>query len=287
MDIKINKNNPTINEIPAGLTWFFIGQPKTWKTSASAKWSDKGVDGTLIIDADLGADFVAGANNITVTCLNPPTRDKIVDGKRILQDGKPAVELIPPEERGYSFRSGEDRGKPMPVYSLAEVYAFLRDHWSELPYDTLVIDTIDEINKWIETAVTTEMGIPAMGDGQWGSDWARARKKNIDLVVRLQRLMKKYASTLILVSHAKQSTVTDGKVQLLPELPRGLAYAVSAKADVIGYATIDKETGLSNISFKGYDERAVGSRLRPLAQKKLLFDYETVKNEILKYKEKE
>ena len=51
-------------------------------------------------------------------------------------------------------------------------------------------------------------------------------------------------------------------------------------------SSINKESGKSHISFEGYDERAVGSRLRPLAQKEMLFDYETVKQEILSYKEK-
>ena len=84
MNIEINKNQSMeemSSQLPDGITWFFIGQPKTWKTSAASKWSDKGTDGTLIIDADLGADFVPDANNITVTCLNPPTRVKTVDGK--------------------------------------------------------------------------------------------------------------------------------------------------------------------------------------------------------------
>ena len=79
MNIEINKNQSVeemSSQLPDGITWFFIGQPKTWKTSAASKWSDKGTDGTLIIDADLGADFVPDANSVTVTCLNPPTRVK-------------------------------------------------------------------------------------------------------------------------------------------------------------------------------------------------------------------
>lgn len=77
----------------------------------------------------------------------------------------------------------------------------------------------------------------------------------------------------------------DGKVQLAPELPRGLGYALAAKADVIGYSTASKEDGKYYISFETYDERVVGSRLKPLAQKVLPFEYEAVSNEILKYKE--
>ena len=39
------------------------------------------------------------------------------------------------------------------------------------------------------------------------------------------------------------------------------------------------------ISFEGYDERMVGSRLRPLAQKLLPFDYDSIIKEINSFKE--
>ena len=97
--------------------------------------------------------------------------------------------------------------------------------------------------------------------------------------------MKKKGGNLVLVSHSKTSQMQDGKVQLAPELPRGLGYALAAKADVIGYSTASKEDGKYYISFETYDERVVGSRLKPLAQKVLPFEYEAVSNEILKYKE--
>tara|TARA_Y100000361_G_scaffold132861_1_gene130623 strand:+ start:9234 stop:10109 length:876 start_codon:yes stop_codon:yes gene_type:complete len=291
MKIEVIKNQSMeemSQNLPDGITWFFIGQPKTWKTSAASKWSDKGTDGVLIIDADLGADFVPNANSVTVTCLNPPTRNKMSDNKKIVKNGKEVMELIPPTERGYVYRSGPSKGEPMPVYSLAEVYAWLRNEWEKLPYDTLVIDTVDEINKWIEEVVIQELNIKEMGDGQnFGKDWRLARSKNLDIILRLQRLMKRTGSALILLSHAKQTAITDGKAQLMPAVPSGLGYALTAKADVIGYAQVNKESGKSHISFQGYDERTIGSRLRPLAQKEMLFDYETVKQEILSYKEKD
>ena len=72
-----------------------------------------------------------------------------------------------------------------------------------------------------------------------------------------------------------------------PELPRGLGYGLAAKADVIGYSTASKEDGGYYISFEAYDERVVGSRLRPLAQKVLPFNYDAITKEILSYKEEE
>ena len=38
------------------------------------------------------------------------------------------------------------------------------------------------------------------------------------------------------------------------------------------------------MSFEAYDERVVGARLAPLAQKVLPFDYQAVSDEILTYK---
>ena len=39
------------------------------------------------------------------------------------------------------------------------------------------------------------------------------------------------------------------------------------------------------MSFQAYDERTVGSRLKPLAQKTLPFSYKSIKEEILNYEE--
>jgi hypothetical protein len=41
------------------------------------------------------------------------------------------------------------------------------------------------------------------------------------------------------------------------------------------------------ISFVAFDERTIGSRLRPLAGKRLPFSYAAVKAEVLAYKEQE
>ena len=286
MDIKIRKVSTNWEVLPTGLTWYFIGQPKTGKTTQASKWSSKGSEGVLLIDTDLGSDFADKANTITVTSVNTPTRPSMVDDKQVTKDGKPVMEVIPNDERGYYHRTGDDVGQPMEVYSMVEVYHYLKDNFKELPYDTIAIDTIDHINRWIEQEVCDERGQTAMGEGSsWGADWAQARKKNIDILKRFQTLCKSLSKNLVIISHAKNTVVTDGKSQLGPELPKGLAYAVTASADVIGYAMANKEDGKFYISFQAYDERTVGSRLRPLAQKTLPFDYNSVISEILKYKE--
>lgn len=270
----------------SGLTWYIIGQPKSGKTTQASQWSEKGQEGVLLIDTDLGSDFVEGANTVTCVSVYPPREEKKhEDGSIIVKDGQPIVEVTPPEKRGYYYRSGPNKGKPMPVYSLQEILQWLRKEWDKLPYDTIAIDTIDQVNQWIEDIVTNELNIDMMGQGDWGADWGMARRKNVDIIVKLQRFLKKVGGNMVLISHSKASAMTDGKVQLRPELPRGLGYALTAKADVIGYTTVEKENNEYNISFISYDERTVGSRLKPLAQKKLPFDYKTVIKEIKKYKE--
>ena len=279
--------NTWSTDLPDGITWYFIGQPKTGKTTQAANWSPLGYEGVLLLDTDLGADFVDKANVVTISSLNPPTRYQMKDGIKVVKKGNPVVEIIPPEERGFHYRNGKNRGKPMPAYSLAEIVTDLMNNWKDLPYDTIAIDTVDMVNSWIEEIVCKELEISEMGQGEWGADWGKARKKNTDIIVRLQRFLKKVGGNLVLVSHSKQTAVTDGKAQLSPNLPRGLANALTARADVVGYTTCNKTDGAYEVSFESYDERMVGSRLKPLAQKQLPFDYQAIIKEITNYKEKE
>ena len=203
-----------------------------------------------------------------------------------MKDGEPQQEIIPPNERGSYYRTGKEKGTAMPVYSLAEAFSWIRKEWDKLSYDTIVIDTITEVNQWIEAVVKEELGISAMGQGEWGTDWGMARRKNLDIMKRLQNFIKKKGGNLVIIGHSKTTTVTDGKAQLSPELPGGLTRALTAKADVIGYVTGNKSTETFSIDFQSYDERAIGSRLKPLVQKILPLSYEAVINEIKSYKEK-
>ena len=204
------------------------------------------------------------------------------------QKGQPIKRIVPANERGFYHRTGKKKGKPMEVYSLQEIFMWLSEEWDKLSYDTVVIDTIDEVNEWIQDEVVTELGIGAMGEGQWGADWGKARRRNVDIVKRFQGFLKSKGANLILISHSKSTQMQDSKVQLSPDLPRGLAYALTAKADVIGYCTADKDSKGYYVSFHAYDERTVGSRLLPLAQQTLELSYEAIKDKIVNFeKEKE
>ena len=121
MELNIRKISTDWDEMPAGLTYMIIGQPKTGKTTAASSWSPKGQEGVLIIDTDLGSDFVDGANTVTVTSLNAPTREKKVDGKVVTENGFAVYEVIPPIERGHYIRSGPNKGEPLETYSMITV----------------------------------------------------------------------------------------------------------------------------------------------------------------------
>ena len=288
MDIKVRNISTDWSVMPGGLTWYFIGQPKTGKTTAASGWSEQGQKGVLLLDTDLGVDFVDGANTVTVASLNPPEENVLEKGEQVYnKKGQPQTKIVSPEKRGFYHRIGKNKGKPMEVYSLQEIFMWLHDNWDKLKYDTVVIDTIDEVNGWIEKEVTKELNIDAMGEGQWGADWGKARRRNIDIIKRFQGFLKSKGAALILISHSKSTQIQDSKVQLSPDLPRGLAYALTAKADVIGYCTADKDSKGYYISFQAYDERTVGSRLKPLAQKTLELSYESIKEQISTYEKEE
>jgi len=288
MDIKVRNISTDWSVMPGGLTWYFIGQPKTGKTTAASGWSEQGQKGVLLLDTDLGVDFVDGANTVTVASLNPPEENVLEKGEQVYnKKGQPQTKIVSPEKRGFYHRIGKNKGKPMEVYSLQEIFMWLHDDWDKLKYDTVVIDTIDEVNGWIEKEVTKELNIDAMGEGQWGADWGKARRRNIDIVKRFQGFLKSKGAALILISHSKSTQIQDSKVQLSPDLPRGLAYALTAKADVIGYCTADKDSKGYYVSFQAYDERTVGSRLKPLAQKTLELSYESIKEQISTYEKEE
>lgn len=260
-----------------------IGAPKTGKTTQASQWSERGSEGVLLLDTDQGSDYVEGANVISIVSLNPEERIKTdLNGTPVYtKDGTPVMEIVPPNERGYVHRTGEDKGKPMEVYSLAEVVFDLIDNWDNYNVDTVVLDTADMVNDWVEKEVA-----PNGLGGDFGLSYSRASEKNLDIMQKLQKLVKKKNGNLIIISHSKKTTEVDGKMQLAPNMPSGLAGKMCAKADIIGYTTIDKKTGKHMISFVGYDERSVGSRIKPLHGKSLPFDYNAIKAEITGFKEK-
>ena len=286
MDIQVQTVKVDWSKMPKGIIWYFIGAPKTGKTTQASKWHEKGSEKVLLLDSDFGASFVNNANTIPIVCLPTPWRQKKNDKGELLfkksNKGKkiPDMEIIPPEERGYFYRAGTNRGKPMAVYSFEEVFIWLIENWVQLPYDTLALDTIDKINEWVEERVCQKLEIDTIADAEWGAGWANAKQRVIGYIDTLIEILRLSNSDFIVTSHSKPTSTVDGKIQLAPDLPKGLANAILGKADVIGYTTASKADNKYYISFLSYDERSVGSRLEPLKQKKLPFSYEAVVKEV-------
>lgn len=287
--MKIIKNKVNWNSVPIGNTMMFFGPPKTHKTTEASRWSSKGVDGVLLIDTDLGADYIPDISRIVCNSLNPPMRPIMHGGKQALDNtGMPAFEIIPPEERGCVFVAGEDQGKPMPVYSMLEVINWITEKMdaNTFDYETVVIDTIDEVADWCEKAVCEELEIPAMGMGSFGSDWALARDKAYNIVTMFKSMLRKRGKNLILISHSKTTQIVEKKVQLGPDLAKGLSKKIMGACELIGYVSIDPRTKKSMLSFEAYDELQMGSRLRPLSGQTIEFGYQHYVNKIQSYEEK-
>ena len=269
--IEVTKTKLDHSSMMSGLTWYVIGQPKTGKTTNLSKWSDLGSEGTLILDTDLGTDFLDGANIVPIMSIYPPYE--------MNQETKKA-EMIHPDKRGFVYRNGPDQGKPMPAYSMGEIIQAMNTKIG-LGFDTIVIDTVDKLNEWAEQKVKADLKIDEIGDAAFGAGWSKARDIVIDLVTEFQNYAKRYGKTLVLVSHAKETQMTDGKVQLGPALPAGLGKRLVAMSDAIGYSTVDKETQKPMLSFEAYDERTIGSRIPSIHNKVFEFDYNTIKSAAL------
>lgn len=286
MEIKVQtvSNNWQIGW-PGGTTVILGGTPKSGKSTLASKWSVDGQKGVIIIDCDLGSDYVDGANIIPCTSLDPPTRPKMKDGIKVVDaKGADVLEVIPPEERGFYYRTGDAAGTPMPTYSLREIISWLTSSWSKLEYKTIVIDDIGTVNGWFEVATMNELGISSLSDGEYGSGWATSRNKFMAFFNSVQRFTKKVGATLVLVAHTKQTTIVEKKAQLVLDLPSGLSRVICAKSELIAFLSKDVN-GDYLISFKNSDEKQNGSRLAPLTGKTLKSDFGVIVEEIKSYKE--
>jgi hypothetical protein len=280
------------NVVPKGMTILFFGHPKTWKTTVASSWAEGGRDSVLLIDTELGSDFVPGINRIICTSLRPPVEHVYTEDGKIETDGMgiPKTKITEPKDRGYVYTVGDLIGQPMPTYSLQETidYIFDQIYDNNFPFETVVIDTIDEINTWVEQEVIAELKIPAMGAGEYGSDWALARDRVTSMISELKKLLKQRGINLILISHAKNTSfIEKGKTKIIQQgadLPRGIAKKIMGMCELIGYVVKDGKDQV-HLSFDGFDEVQMGSRLRPLQGKKIKFSYQDFVKEVTSYKQ--
>jgi len=285
--LEIQQSVSEFTSMPKGLTTYFMGSPKSGKTTASSSWSTKGNKGVLILDSDLGSDFIeGGARFIPFYGIDIPKRCVNIDEAR--NGSEPVYEVVPNNMRGHVYKTGEMAGEPCSIYCVGEVLNELYKNWDEYGVDTIVIDTIDKVYKWCEDKALKELKLSAMGEASFGSDWGKAREYFIEIIEDFQRLCKSKGASLVLTSHTKPMIIVDGSTQLVPELPRGAAARITALSDIIGYTKIDKESkdGQPLIDFNNYDERFIGSRIRALHGKVLPFDFKEIEKEVVNYYKK-
>lgn len=165
--------------------------------------------------------------------------------------------------------SAEDLdGCVQPVGSLAELRAIAQQLRSNCPYDAIAIDTLDQINTWAEEETCAELGVPVMGlpDTGYGSDWAKARAKVLDLVNQFKMCGK----LLLLLVHTKVEKGAFSGVNIA--VPQGLGIALRGHSQVIGYIYAMERSGevVRVISFTPSDSTIAGSRYAELNNRHIL-----------------
>ncbi|MFA7142575.1 MAG: AAA family ATPase [Candidatus Dojkabacteria bacterium] len=283
------------NQIPQGYFMFIFGHPKVHKTTELSKWGDKGSEEVLLIDTESGATYVDDVNRIVVTSLNPPMRIVLDSSGKPIRDkqGQTLVEPIPPEDRGYVHQTGEDMGKTMPVYSISEVIEYLGEQVNlpDFPYKTVVIDTLDAICELKQDDIAERLGTP-FGTAGYGKDIGILKEEIRNIINLFLNILRPKGLNLVVVSHAKDKVKFEagekGKatIQLSSTLQSGVANIVSSLAEIIGYVSINKDSGepIAEVSFDNSDEQHIGSRIKALSGKVIPFNYKSFKQTIENYK---
>ena len=268
----ITKVKPDYSVLKKGSIHMFCGFPKCGKTTAAATFGEKGTESVLILDVEDGADYVEGANIIKIRSLVPPTR----------QAANGEWEIIPPLERGYH----DPKGNPVEAWSYIEALDYITAKWEELGYESIVIDTIDALLNWVNEYVVEDLKYKDsllqnpkyqeaedIGDFDYAAGHSMARNKIKERITQLTNMVRN-TGVLIIISHMNKTiSVRDGgKVipQKLPNLPEKLAQWIGGNAETI--CMISKnDKGQFLCSFDGYGETMVGSKLKPLMNKTIMF----------------
>lgn len=284
------------NQVPSGYIMFVFGHPKTHKTTELSRWSPTGAAGTLVLDTEDGATYINDVNRIVICGVNTPMRIALNENGRPLKDskGQTLLEPIPPEKRGYYYQNGPLIGQEMPVYSVAEVLDYLEEETKkpDFPYKTIVVDTFDIICEHKQDEIAEQLGSP-FGTAGFGKDYGILKESSRAILKLFVNMLKPKGINLILVSHAKDKVKFEGEgknvkptVQLSSTLNSGVSNIVSSMAEIIGYVSINKDSGesIAEISFDNSDEQHIGSRIKALSGKIIPFNYQTFVKTIEEYK---
>lgn len=284
------------DQYPRGLAVLLIGAPKNGKTTLASIFSPQGAKGVLFLDLDRGTDFLPSVNRVIIDCLAPPTRPKLdANGTPVLNPtGTPKMEVIPNLERGAVYSSGRNIGKPMPVYSWAEItdkdaatktprWRGLKEMIAKGGFDTIVLDTVNKLNDWYELYTCVKKSRDTMADQEWGDTYKIARTYVMRDIDPLCDFCKSAGVTLILTGHTKPTSESDGVTQRSIDLPDKLATPLHGKMDAIGECKIIKPKRKNSneppqfvVSFRAYDEISVGSRLPQLSGKTIESSFQNI-----------
>lgn len=278
MNITIHKVEYNPNTLGRSWALFASGLPKSGKTTGASTFPKP-----LFIDFEQGTDFVDGVNVIQVNSLRVPKRPKLDEnGKQIIKNDKKVYEIVPPIERGLVWRSGPNIGKPRESYSVDEVLKFLNDGGGK-DYETIILDPIDVVADWCDAETVQEMEIHAMGDAQYGSDWAKSRNKLISIVDEFIRYTRMTAKILVILCHQKQVSMVKNKEVLPPNLASGTVPVIAGRVELIGNIFMKPDSKQPLISFSGNEYKVTGSRFPALAGMTIPWNYQSLEETVSKY----
>lgn len=164
--------------------------------------------------------------------------------------------LILDMEGGTRYVEGAYVAEIKSLDELREAYAQLRAmaDEGELPYKTIVLDTIDVVNDWIEREVCEEMGITQLGQAPFGADWGAARNRVIELIKAFSQL----PVNVLIVAHSRWAVIGEVTVGHTIDLPGRLARFALAVVDNVLFCTTEK--GERKIVFRPHEGIEAGSR---------------------------
>lgn len=209
-------------------------------------------------------------------------------GKTELASQFPKPLIIECEVGGAEELKGVKVAKPVNLDEVSEILGELEGPAGK-EFETIVIDTIDEVYDWYEVEVCRDLSkkfklaIDNIGEGPKGADWAEARKR----MMGFMSVWKGLGKNIVYLAH---STAVMGEQGLVSQkaktidFPGKLGRRIPARVDVVGYCYGVREAGPDKkltinryISFQPYEELEAGCRLKELSGKIIPMTFQAIK----------
>ncbi|KKN58756.1 hypothetical protein LCGC14_0548510 [marine sediment metagenome] len=135
-----------------------------------------------------------------------------------------------------------------------------------LPYDTIVVDSLTTLEQWIEEEVSKDLNCE-FGTAGYGADYGSARTK----MMRMINGFKKVNKRIILIAHTNISAEPGTEIKTL-SLTGKVKNLVTAAADAVGFMGWKNEERI--ISFASTQKDESGSRYPQLIGKDIPATYQ-------------